>query len=84
MKAECLGFIGFFHYLCKKKNRLQKPMLTMKRIIIMLTALLVCLLSAPTTMAQTGSLPRMERKQGTWQLTVDGQPFLMLGGELHN
>ena len=34
--------------------------------------------------AEAGSLPHLEKKGTATQLVVDGQPFLMLGGELHN
>ena len=34
--------------------------------------------------ASTGGTPHLERRGQATQLIVDGQPFLMLGGELHN
>ncbi len=34
--------------------------------------------------AQDASRPHLERRGATTQLIVDGKPFLMLGGELHN
>ena len=41
-------------------------------------------LLTPMTMAQ-GTLPYLEtNRQGQTHLMVDGAPFLMLGGELHN
>ncbi len=36
------------------------------------------------TTAQTNSLPHLERKGDVTRLLVNGKPFLMLGGELHN
>ncbi len=36
------------------------------------------------TAAQPIEAPRLEQHAGKWQLMVDGQPFLMLAGELHN
>jgi len=44
-------------------------------------------LAAPATRAQTGStasIPRLEKRGAVTQLIVDGQPFLILGGELSN
>ncbi len=47
--------------------------------------LILCSLFPSSVAAQIASvLPRVERQQGAWQLTVDGEPFLMLCGELHN
>lgn len=37
-----------------------------------------------TTSAQDASSPRLEKRGATTQLIVDGKPFLMLAGELHN
>lgn len=36
------------------------------------------------TVGQTNSIPHLEKKGDVTQLIVDGKPFLMLGGELHN
>ncbi len=36
------------------------------------------------TCAQDANLPRLEKRGVTTQLVVDGKPFLMLAGELHN
>ena len=37
-----------------------------------------------TTYAQETSLPHLEKRGVTTQLVVDGKPFLMLAGEIHN
>jgi len=51
----------------------------------LLTVLLCCTSGWGTATAQSQEmLPRLERQQGAWQLTVDNRPFLMLAGELHN
>jgi hypothetical protein len=34
--------------------------------------------------AQNSSLPRLEKRNNVTQLIVNGKPFLVLGGELHN
>jgi hypothetical protein len=53
------------------------------RFIRSLSALALCLAAAATALADT-PVPQL-RKQGTaTQLIVDGKPFLVLGGELHN
>jgi len=35
-------------------------------------------------LAQNSSLPHLEKRNNTTQLIVNGKPFLILGGELHN
>jgi hypothetical protein len=48
-----------------------------------LTALLMFILAAcATSLAAEG--PRFAEKNGRWALLVDGQPYLMLGGQIHN
>jgi hypothetical protein len=37
-----------------------------------------------TLAAVGGSRPHLETRHGARQLIVDGKPFLILGGELHN
>ena len=41
-------------------------------------------LTAIVVSAQTNSAPHLEKRGATTQLIVDGKPFLILGGELHN
>ena len=51
----------------------------------LLSLTLSLLMASGTMLAQDASLPHLEtNKQGQTHLIVDGQPFLMLGGELHN
>src|SRR5215831_19355994 len=47
---------------------------------------LLLTLSVPTTFlwAQSNAAPRLEKRGNATQLIVDGKPFLILGGELHN
>jgi beta-galactosidase GanA len=44
----------------------------------------VFLVAPIATCAQDANLPRLEKRGVTTQLVVDGKPFLMLAGELHN
>jgi len=46
--------------------------------------LLLFAFSASTALAQSTAAPHLERRGAATQLIVDGQPFLMLSGELHN
>ena len=39
---------------------------------------------ATFALAQDANMPRMQKNAQGTQLIVDGKPFLMLGGELHN
>jgi beta-galactosidase GanA len=41
-------------------------------------------LSVSTLLAQPSAAPHLEKRGAAIQLIVDGQPFLMLSGELHN
>ena len=34
--------------------------------------------------SQTIEAPRLERKDGRYALLVEGRPFLILGGQIHN
>ena len=53
-----------------------------------LTPIAVCIAACCTatvpTWAQDANLPHLEKRGVTTQLIVDGRPFLMLAGELHN
>jgi hypothetical protein len=51
--------------------------------IVPACAALLCWL-APGANAQTAALPHLEKRGQAVQLTVDGKPFLVLGGELSN
>lgn len=44
----------------------------------------IAAVAAAVLAAQAGEPPRIERTNGVGRLIVDGQPFLMLAGELHN
>ena len=46
--------------------------------------LLATCLQAAHVAAQESSAPHLEKRSGATQLIVDGNPFLILGGELHN
>ncbi|MGB6745693.1 MAG: DUF5597 domain-containing protein [Terracidiphilus sp.] len=50
----------------------------------MLPALAACMGLAFTLHAQENSAPHLEKRGAATQLIVDGKPFLMLSGELHN
>ncbi|RZT08211.1 Beta-galactosidase GanA [Duganella sp. CF402] len=49
-----------------------------------LITLLVAALAAPLLALASDPLPALNRSGATTQLLVDGEPFLMLAGELHN
>src|SRR5664279_1161926 len=46
----------------------------------------MALLALGTARGQTGegTIPQIIKKDGRYALLVDGQPFLMLGGQAHN
>jgi hypothetical protein len=46
--------------------------------------MLCCCAGWAAATAQRNDVPRLEKQQGQWQMTVEGKPFLMLAGELHN
>jgi beta-galactosidase GanA len=50
----------------------------------LLFSLLVSCLAAAPAFAQQNGAPHLEKRGVTTQLIVDGKPFLMLSGELHN
>ncbi|HEX4310000.1 MAG TPA: DUF5597 domain-containing protein [Acidobacteriaceae bacterium] len=47
-------------------------------------ALLFVLLTVATTRASAAEPPRLVQKDGRFALLVDGKPFLILGGQIHN
>src|SRR5438477_5095847 len=47
------------------------------------TTLLMFIFAACAT-SLTAEAPRFIEKNGRWALLVDGQPYLMLGGQIHN
>ncbi len=53
----------------------------MKKVNIIFSLLFFVFHSA---FSQSTSLPHLEKKESTMQLIVNGKPFLVLGGELHN
>ena len=56
----------------------------MKNYNIWKSALYIALTVFATSSLMAQQLPKVEKKHGTWQMTVDGEPYLMLAGELHN
>jgi hypothetical protein len=57
----------------------------MKIYICILANLLLCIGMAPAAAgAQENGAPHLEKRGAATQLIVDGKPFLMLSGELHN
>ena len=63
-----------------------KKFVIMKIMKIRAVALLMSLLFVATVWGQTsvGTIPKIIEKDGHHALIVDGQPFLMLGGQAHN
>lgn len=57
-------------------------MLHTKRYVFLLA--IIILGSALSSVAQSQEIPRLEKRGAATQLIVDGNPFLILGGELHN
>lgn len=53
----------------------------LRRLLVVTAGLLLAALSSPSFAADA---PRLVSKDGRWALLVDGQPFLMLGGQVHN
>jgi len=51
---------------------------------LIVVAIAVPLIAPISIRAQDANLPRLEKRGLTTQLIVDGKPFLMLAGELHN
>lgn len=49
-----------------------------------LATILLCLFASAALLAQQSAAPHLEQRGQTKQLIVDGQPFIILGGELHN
>src|ERR1041385_8717172 len=47
-------------------------------------SLLIFLISITSLFSQNTSIPHLEKSGNTTQLIVQGKPFLILGGELHN
>src|SRR5215467_667994 len=68
---------SFVDAMMKLKTKLQSPRLF--TILWLLCSIHVCAQNAPSA-----SLPHLEKRGSVTQLVVDGKPFLILGGELHN
>jgi len=59
-------------------------MRTTKTSLLPFYFLLCVLIGTALSRAQENGAPHLEKRGGTTQLIVDGKPFLMLSGELHN
>jgi beta-galactosidase GanA len=55
---------------------------TKLKTLFVLAAALACV--CPSAFAQARSLPHLSKEGAATQLIVDGKPYLILGGELHN
>ena len=49
-----------------------------------LSSFIILSIAATSLFAQKTAIPHLEKKESTTQLIVQGKPFLILGGELHN
>src|SRR5438270_13167023 len=49
-----------------------------------LTLALFLILVAAFQVCRAAQAPKLVSKDGRWALLVDGQPYLMLGGQIHN
>ena len=45
---------------------------------------LLLLVTAACVFSGAAEAPKLVEKDGRWALLVDGQPYLMLGGQVHN
>jgi len=52
--------------------------------LLSISLLFVGLVTLPRSSSLSAQSPHIEKRGGTEQLIVDGKPFLILGGELHN
>ena len=59
---------------------------SVKKMLFTALVLALAFISAGKTCSQTGSgaIPKIIEKNGRHALLVDGQPFIMLGGQAHN
>src|SRR6188472_2125074 len=48
------------------------------------TTIIILSIAVPSLFAQKTAIPHLEKNGNTTQLIVQGKPFLILGGELHN
>ena len=57
-----------------------------KKLRLAATGLIIAFLAVGTSLGQSGvnTIPKIVEKDGRHALIVDGQPFLMLGGQAHN
>jgi hypothetical protein len=64
----------------------EQPALIIAAILQMKKLILTIVIAAGTSVfaGAENSAPHLETRHGVKQLVVDGQPFLILGGELHN
>ena len=49
-----------------------------------LTLALFLIITAACQVCLAAQAPKLVSKDGRWALLVDGQPYLMLGGQIHN
>ena len=56
----------------------------MKAITQKLFLFYTLIIAVSTATAQTSTIPHLQKQGTATQLIVQGKPFLMLGGELHN
>lgn len=60
------------------------PLRSLLRIVFVLSLLLIALPAGRSAAGQTASAPHLEQHGTNTQLIVDGLPFFMFAGELHN
>src|ERR1051325_906481 len=63
-------------------NRMQSPFRV--RAMIRKSSLAIFFMTLTAAVAFGTEAPRFVEKEGHWALLVDGQPYLMLGGQVHN
>jgi hypothetical protein len=87
-KHECqsIGHIANLvthHQSCPAPRAILPVDMRIPRCTLPVLLLLACL-GGPSLSAQPGAAPHLEKRGSATQLIVDGKPFLILGGELHN
>jgi hypothetical protein len=81
-------FMNEFARAWELKRRQLLPPMTLRKVLLLAGLLIFAnhhhLLVTTVLADETSSIPHLEKQGTATQLIVDGKPFLILGGELHN
>src|SRR5207248_2679514 len=82
----CRKWYAIEHVATGRNASLQKYSYKRTKIICMkkLFSLIIISIAVSSLLAQKNSIPHLEKNGTVTQLIVQGKPFLVLGGELHN